>query len=64
MLHLSAEHATVELGPKSQDLKIGDKVELVVGYADFTTVLHDRMYGLRGGVVETVWPILGRGKLQ
>jgi D-serine deaminase-like pyridoxal phosphate-dependent protein len=64
VLHLSAEHCTVELGPNSRDLKIGDKVELVVGYSDFTTVLHDRFYGIRGGAVETVWPILGRGKLQ
>ena len=61
---LSAEHCLVELGPESQDLTIGDKVELFVGYADLTTVLHDRFYGIRDGIVETVWPILGRGKLQ
>ncbi len=61
---LSAEHCLVELGPESQDWTIGDKVELFVGYADLTTVLHDRFYGIRDGIVETVWPILGRGKLQ
>jgi D-serine deaminase-like pyridoxal phosphate-dependent protein len=61
---LSAEHCELTLGPKSQDLKIGDKVELVVGYGDFTTVLHDEFYGFRGESLEVVWPILGRGKLQ
>jgi 3-hydroxy-D-aspartate aldolase len=61
---LSAEHLELTLGPKSQDLKIGDKVELVVGYGDFTTVLHDEFHGFRGDRLEVVWPILGRGKLQ
>lgn len=61
---LSAEHCELTLGPQSQNLKIGDKVELIVGYADFTTPLHDHFIGVRGDRVETVWPILGRGKLQ
>ena len=61
---MSAEHCELKLGPESQRLKIGDKVELVVGYADFTTVLHDEFYGFRKDVLETTWPILGRGKLQ
>ena len=61
---LSAEHCTVRLGPQSRDWTIGDKVELIVGYADFTTVLHDCFYGFRKDRLEVVWPILGRGKLQ
>jgi D-serine deaminase-like pyridoxal phosphate-dependent protein len=60
---LSAEHCELTLGPQSQDLKIGDKIELIVGYADFTTPLHDHFYGFRGDRLEVVWPILGRGKL-
>ncbi len=61
---MSAEHCELKLGPESQRLKIGDKVELIVGYADFTTVLHDEFHGFRGDRLETTWPILGRGKLQ
>ncbi len=61
---LSAEHCELKLTPDSKPLQIGDKVELVVGYGDFTTVLHDQFYGFRNGRLETVWPILGRGKLQ
>ena len=34
------------------------------GYSDFTFVLHDRVLGFRGGRVEAVWDLLGRGKLQ
>ena len=61
---MSAEHCELTLGPKSQDLKIGDKIELVVGYGDFTTVLHDEFHTFRGDTLEAVWPIAGRGKLQ
>lgn len=61
---LSAEHCAVKLSGAAQDLKIGDKVELYVPYSDFTTVLHDQFLGFRGGILESVWPILGRGKLQ
>jgi 3-hydroxy-D-aspartate aldolase len=63
-VRLSAEHCELKLGPQSQNLKIGDKLELIVGYADFTTPLHDFFYGFRGDRLEVVWPILGRGKLQ
>ncbi|MCX7420547.1 MAG: DSD1 family PLP-dependent enzyme [Planctomycetia bacterium] len=61
---MSAEHCELTLGPLSQNLKIGDKVELIVGYADFTTPLHDYFYGFRGDRLEVIWPIAGRGKLQ
>jgi hypothetical protein len=26
--------------------------------------LHDTMYGVRNGRVETVWPVAARGRLQ
>jgi D-serine deaminase-like pyridoxal phosphate-dependent protein len=64
VLSLSAEHCTLKLGPESQRLKIGDKVELFVGYADFTSILHEEFLCFRDDKLEAVWPILGRGKIQ
>ena len=64
VVRLSAEHCELKLGPKSQDLKIGDKVEIVIGYGDLTTMLHDEFHGFRGDRLEVVWPIQGRGMLQ
>jgi D-serine deaminase-like pyridoxal phosphate-dependent protein len=64
VVQLSAEHGWIDLGPGSQDLKIGDKIELIVGYADFTTVLHDAFHVLRDDRLEAVWPIAARGMLQ
>ena len=61
---LSAEHLTLELGPESQNLVIGDKVILIPGYCDHTNVLHNFFYGVRNEVVECVWPLTARGCIQ
>lgn len=63
-VRLSAEHGSVELGEPNDSLKVGDKLEFVVGYSDFTTYVHEEMFATRDDVVEQVWPILGRGKLR
>jgi len=62
-LRLSAEHATVELASPSEPPRVGERVELVVGYSDTTVHLHERLLGVRGGMVEAVWPVSARGKL-
>lgn len=61
---LAAEHGKIELEQPSLVPRVGDKIEFVVGYSDTTVVLHDRIYGIRGGSVEAVWPLLGRGQLH
>lgn len=63
-LALSAEHATIELSEPNHAIRIGHKVEFVVGYSDTTVHLHEELYGVRAGRVETVWPVLGRGKVR
>lgn len=60
---LSAEHGVLELGPQSRDVAIGDKLLLIPGYSDHTTVLHDEFLVIRDSRVETRWPIVARGRL-
>ena len=60
----SAEHGTAELEQPNESPRVGDRLEWYVGYTDSTVFLHDVLYGVRGGIVEVAWPILGRGKLQ
>ena len=62
-IRLSAEHTDFEVAEPAPQLRIGDKLEFVVGYGDTTVCLHDELIGVRGGFVEVVWPVLGRGKL-
>jgi len=60
----SAEHGTLTLAAPNTTLKVGDAVDFLVGYGDETVCLHDAVYGIRDGVVETVWRVEGRGKLR
>ena len=41
---------------------VGDKLELIVSHCDPVVNLYDQLYGVRGDMVEVVWPIAGRGK--
>ncbi len=43
-------------------LKVNDKLRLVPGHCDPTCNLHDWYVGVRGGKVETLWPVSARGK--
>ena len=60
---LSAEHGQLRLAPAAQGLNIGDRLEIVPGYADLTTVLHDVFYGFRRGRLVKIIPIEARGRL-
>lgn len=45
-------------------LKIGDTVEMVPSHIDPTINLHDMYYAHRGGLIEEIWPVDARGKVQ
>jgi D-serine deaminase-like pyridoxal phosphate-dependent protein len=63
-LRLSAEHVGLELEAPSETPRIGEQMEFVVGYSDTTVHLHEEMVAMRGGVVEAVWRVVGRGKIK
>ncbi|HET6484915.1 MAG TPA: DSD1 family PLP-dependent enzyme [Spirochaetia bacterium] len=46
------------------ELAYGSRVEFIPSHCCTTVNLHDRYYGVRGGNLEVVWPIPGRGKSQ
>ena len=48
-LRLSAEHATIELEAPTEQPRIGDRVEFIVGYSDTTVHLHEEIVGIRRG---------------
>jgi len=56
----SDEHGVV-MDPQGV-LKINDKLRLVPGHCDPTCNVHDFYVGVRGGKVETLWPVSARGK--
>jgi D-serine deaminase-like pyridoxal phosphate-dependent protein len=56
---LHEEHALLDLG--DADLRLRDRVELVVGYCGGTVNLHDYYVVIKDGAVCDVWPIVARG---
>ena len=56
----SDEHGVIE--DKQGVLKVGDKLRLIPGHCDPTANVHDWYVGVRGGKVETLWPVSARGK--
>ncbi len=61
---LSAEHGELRLSGKAKQLAIGERLELVPGYADMTCVLHDFFYVFQNDKLVDIWPLEARGLLQ
>ena len=56
--YLSSDCGVWEITEGSEGPRVGDQVELIVGYSDSTMFLHRRLIGLRDAVVEKVWEIV------
>jgi D-serine deaminase-like pyridoxal phosphate-dependent protein len=63
-LALSAEYGTILLEQPAECPRVGDRLELEVGYHDQAVHLHEVIVGVRNGIIEAVWPVAARGRLQ
>ena len=58
------EHGILETDESAMSLAIGERVHLIPSHIDTTVNLHDYYFCHRGGVLEQIWPIAARGKVQ
>jgi D-serine deaminase-like pyridoxal phosphate-dependent protein len=58
----SEEHTSVKVGVRP--LEVGARVRLIPSHVCTTCNLHRRVFAVRNGVVEDVWPIEGSGCLE
>jgi D-serine deaminase-like pyridoxal phosphate-dependent protein len=58
--YFAEEHALFDVDERCQ-LKLGDTVELIPGYAPSTVNLYDAYHVVEGGAVADIWPIIPRG---
>ena len=58
------EHGAIFFDNPSREIKVGNKVEVIVPHCDPTVNLYDNYYCIRNDKVETIWEITGRGKSQ
>lgn len=61
---MNEEHGYVTLTDANCKVKIGERVRVIPNHICVAVNLHEKIYGVRGGEVEAVWPVDGRGKLQ
>ncbi|KAJ0417658.1 hypothetical protein BJY00DRAFT_289336 [Aspergillus carlsbadensis] len=62
--NLGDEHGALSWEEGTPDLRIGDRVEMVPSHIDPTINLHDVYYAHRNGVIEEIWTVDSRGKVQ
>ncbi|CAG8961940.1 hypothetical protein HYFRA_00013720 [Hymenoscyphus fraxineus] len=61
---LGDEHGSLSWEHEGAGLEIGDRVEMLPSHIDPTINLFDVYYAYRGGVIEEIWPVDSRGKVQ
>ena len=60
----SDEYGTITFEESSRSYKVGDKLEVIIPHCDPVINLYDVIFGIRNDKVESVLPILARGKSQ
>ena len=60
----SDEYGSITFTKASKSYKVGDKLEAIIPHCDPAVNLYDFMYGIRKEKVESILPILARGKSQ
>lgn len=59
-----APHAPHAMRDAAAELAVGARVALLPSHCDTTINLHDVIHAVRGGVVEEVWPVAARGRVD
>ncbi len=60
---LSEEHGVVAVAPGDR-FRVGQRVAILPNHACVVSNLHDRVFGVRAGRVETEWRVAARGRVD
>ncbi len=60
----SDEYGSIKYETTSKTYKVGDTLEVIIPHCDPVVNLYDVIYGIRNEKVESILPILARGKSQ
>ena len=61
---MNEEHGFVDISRADRKFSVGDRVRVIPNHICVAMNLHECVYGIRGDVVEQVWRVEARGKLQ
>ncbi len=60
----SEEHGEIRLEGSAEELRVGDKIELIPRHGCTTVNLYDRYHVVEDGVLTDVWRVAARGRSQ
>ena len=61
---MSVEHGHIDVSDCDHAFQVGERISIIPQHQGMTTNLHDTAYAVRNGVVEAVWAVAGRGRVQ
>ena len=61
---MSVEHGHVDVSRCAHRFKVGERLSVIPLHQEMTLNLHDELNGVRGGQVEVIWPVAGRGRVK
>jgi D-serine deaminase-like pyridoxal phosphate-dependent protein len=61
---MNEEHGFIDVSRADRSFAVGDRVRIIPNHICVAVNLHERVYGVRNGELEAVWPVEARGKLQ
>jgi D-serine deaminase-like pyridoxal phosphate-dependent protein len=61
---MNEEHGYVDVRRAERSFSVGDRVRVIPNHICTAMNLHETVYGVRGEVVEQIWKVEARGKLQ
>ena len=59
---MSEEHGILDLGATAWQPRVGEQVRVIPNHVCIVVHLNDLVYGVRGSMVETSWPVAARGR--
>ncbi len=63
-MKFSAEHGIIALDGPTEWPRVGDRLVLEINYTDQAVHLHESLFAVRDGVIEAIWPVACRGRIQ
>jgi D-serine deaminase-like pyridoxal phosphate-dependent protein len=61
---MSEEHGHLNISKSRKQYRVGDRFRIVPNHVCTTINMHHEVYGVRGEMVESVWPVAGQGKIR
>lgn len=61
---MSVEHGHVDVSKSNHKFRVGERFSVIPLHQGITINHHEEVYAVRNGIIEAVWQVAGRGRVQ